>query len=83
MARWNPVVFSRCTCPAGACPTDVRFEPQRRTPAAVHVVVHHRAPRPVPVRAAVAVEPAGMRGVAFLLLGFAALLLAALDTRVR
>lgn len=82
MARWNPVVFSRCACPAGACPADVRFEPQGRTPAAVHVLVHQRHLHPVRTAVA-AVEPAGMRGVAFLLLGFAALLLATLDTRVR
>jgi hypothetical protein len=81
MARWNPVVFSRCACTAGACPTDVRFEPQGRTPAAVHVVVHQRDLGRV--QTAVAVGPAGVRGLPFLLLGFAALLLATLDTRVR
>ncbi|HEU5323765.1 MAG TPA: hypothetical protein VFX28_23385 [Methylomirabilota bacterium] len=81
MARWNPVVFRRCACTAGACPTDIRFEPQGRTSAAVHVLVHQRDHGPV--QAAVTLEPAGLRGLPFLLLGFAALLLATLDTRVR
>ncbi len=79
MARWTPVVFRRCACTAGACPREVRFEPQGRTPAAIHVVVHQAEPR----RSAAPLATGSGRGLPFLLLGFAALLLATLDTRVR
>lgn len=79
MSRWNPVVFRRCACTAGACPSDLRFEARGRTSAAVHVVVHQGEVRPGPGRPA---EP-GVRGLPFLLLGLAALLLATFDTRAR
>lgn len=78
MPRWNPVVFRRCACTSGACPSDLRFEPQGRTPAAVHVVVHQAESR-LPVTTP---DP-GVRALPFLLLGLAALLLATFETRVR
>jgi hypothetical protein len=80
MARWNPVVFSRCRCEAG-CPTTTRFEPLGRTAAAVHVAVHHgalRTRRVVPSPA-----PAGPGALPFLLIGAAAFLLAAFEARGR
>jgi hypothetical protein len=84
MARWNPVVFTRCDCQPGACPAAVRFEPFGRTRAATHVVVHQ------PVRVAAgyrgsrhgreAGRPAASLALPFVLLGAAALLLASLDS---
>jgi hypothetical protein len=81
MARWNPVVFSRCRCEAG-CPTTTRFEPLGRTAAAVHVAVHHRA---VPARRVIVPSsaPTGPGALPFLLIGAAAFLLAAFEARGR
>lgn len=79
MARWNPVVFRRCDCIPGACPSDTRFEPRGRTQAAAHVLIHQADLRPAPARA----DSAAVRGLPFILLGLAALLLATFDTRLR
>jgi hypothetical protein len=81
MGRWNPVVFIRCDCPAGACPSAIRFEPFGRTRVATHVLVH-QPPRGVrPVSARREPSPVSILALPFLLLGAAALLLASFDNR--
>jgi hypothetical protein len=81
MARWNPVVFQRCDCPAGACPSAIRFEPFGRTQVATHVLVHQSPRRVRPVHADGAPSPVSVLALPLLLLGAAALLLARFDSR--
>jgi hypothetical protein len=81
MGRWNPVVFQRCDCPAGACPSAIRFEPFGRTQVATHVLVHQAPRRVTPVHAHRAPGPGSLLALPLLLLGAAALLLASFDNR--